>query len=83
MSRQDEIRAVLTAHAHLRTGASGVGVDDSLYGLGMTSHASVRVMLALEDAFDVEIPDRFLTKETFESVRSIDAMLDAISVSAS
>ena len=33
-----------------------------LYAAGMTSHASVNVMLALEDAFDIEFPDELLTK---------------------
>jgi acyl carrier protein len=30
-------------------------------------------MLALEEAFDVEFPDRMLTRAVFESVRSITA----------
>ena len=37
----------------------------------MTSHASVNVMLALEDAFDVEFPDEMLKRSVFESVASI------------
>jgi acyl carrier protein len=79
MSRVEQIRDVLNTYASLRVEVATVGVDDSLYALGMTSHASVRVMLGLEDAFDVEIPDRFLVKTTFDSVRSIDEMLAEIS----
>jgi len=41
----------------------------------MTSHASVNVMLALEDHFDVEFPDRMLKRDVFES---IDAIASAI-----
>ena len=37
----------------------------------MTSHASVNVMLALEDAFDIEFPDALLTKHTFCTVATI------------
>jgi acyl carrier protein len=37
----------------------------------MSSHASVNVMLALEDAFDVEFPDRMLTREVFETLGAI------------
>ena len=37
----------------------------------MSSHASVGVMLALEDAFDVEFPDNMLKRCVFESVTSI------------
>ena len=42
----------------------------------MTSHASVNVMLALEDAFDVEFPDEMLKRSVFESVASIAARAD-------
>jgi acyl carrier protein len=37
----------------------------------MTSHASINVMLALEEHFDVEFPDRMLTRSVFASVGSI------------
>ncbi len=39
----------------------------------MTSHASVNVMLAVEDAFGIEFPERMLKKSTFESVSAIRA----------
>lgn len=42
-----------------------------LYDAGMTSHASVRFMLALEDAFDLEFPDDMLKRETFASIAVI------------
>jgi acyl carrier protein len=37
----------------------------------MTSHASVNVMLALEDHFDLEFPDRMLKRSVFESIDAI------------
>jgi acyl carrier protein len=39
----------------------------------MTSHASVNVMLALEDAFDIEFSESMLKKSTFESISAIRA----------
>jgi acyl carrier protein len=39
----------------------------------MTSHASVNVMLALEDAFDIEFAEEMLKKSTFESIAAIRA----------
>jgi len=44
----------------------------------MTSHASVNVMLALEEAFDVEFPESMLRKSTFESVAAIRTALDGL-----
>ena len=46
----------------------------------MTSQASVNVMLALEDAFDIEFPDRMLTRSVFESIGSISAALTELDV---
>ena len=53
-------------------------VDDQadLYELGLTSHASVDVMLALEDAFDIEFPEEVLKKSTFESVHNIAQVIE-------
>ena len=45
--------------------------EESLYDAGMTSHASVSVMLALEDTFDIEFPDSMLSRRVFESIASI------------
>jgi acyl carrier protein len=65
------IRDVLQAHARLPVDISTIGNDDDLFQAGMTSHASVNVMLGLEEAFDVEFPETMLTKSTFESIGAI------------
>ena len=54
---------------------SRIGRGDDLYRAGLTSHASVNVMLGLEDAFDVEFPDAMLRKRTFESIEAIEGAL--------
>ena len=48
-------------------------IDDrsDLYQAGLTSLATVGLMLAIEDAFDIEFPDALLSRKTF---RSIDAL---------
>jgi acyl carrier protein len=65
------IREILTENGRLPIDISSLGDHADLYQAGMTSHASVNVMLALEDAFDIEFPDAKLRKATFESVASI------------
>ena len=55
--------------------------EDDLYQAGMTSHASVNVMLALEDEFDIEFPERMLRKSTFESVAAIRVAISELSES--
>ena len=70
-----EVRQVLKAHGRLAADVDQIGDADDLYRLGMTSHASVNVMLALEEAFDVEFPDRMLQKSTFSSITAIATAL--------
>jgi acyl carrier protein len=72
---QKKIRDVLVAHGRMAVNAGEVDDQADLYDLGLTSHASVDVMLALEDAFDIEFPDEVLKKSTFASVRNIEQVI--------
>jgi acyl carrier protein len=71
----DTIRTILSEHGHLPVEVGKLSDDDDLYQAGMTSHASVNVMLALEDEFDIEFPEAMLRKSTFESVAAIRVAL--------
>jgi acyl carrier protein len=71
----EKIRTSIGDHARLPINISDLADDADLYQAGMTSHASVNVMLALEDAFDIEFPDHMLKRSVFESVASIRAAL--------
>ena len=66
-----QVRDVLAAHGRMAVDPHEVDDQADLYKLGLTSHASVDVMLALEEAFDIEFPDEVLKKSTFESVHNI------------
>jgi acyl carrier protein len=72
------IRKVLDEHGKLATDANTVDSDEDLYGSGLTSHATVNVMLGLEDEFDVEFPNDLLKKTTFQSIRAIREALTEI-----
>lgn len=76
----DEIRRILSEQGRLPVDTAMLDEDDDLYAAGMTSHASVNVMLGLEDAFDVEFPDRMLSRDVFTSVGSIRAALVELGV---
>jgi acyl carrier protein len=73
------IRSVLREHARLPVDIDTLGDDADLFAAGMTSHASVNLMLALEDAFDIEFPDRMLTRGVFDSVSAIAAAIAELS----
>ena len=76
---EEAIRTILAEHGHLPVELDKLRDEDDLYQAGMTSHASVNVMLALEDEFDIEFPEKMLRKSTFESVAAIRVAISELS----
>jgi acyl carrier protein len=52
--------------------------DADLREAGLASMASVKLMLAIEAAYDVAIPDAELTPENFRSIATIEALLERL-----
>lgn len=80
---EELIRSTLAQHGHLKVDAMSFGSADDLYAVGLTSHATVNVMLALEDEIGIEFPERLLRKATFATIDSIDASLTGLTGEAS
>jgi acyl carrier protein len=76
----ETIRQIVETHGRIPIPVASLKDNDDLFEAGMTSHASVNVMLALEDQFDVEYPDALLRKSTFESVDAIRIALQSLGV---
>ena len=74
----NQIREVLAAHGRMAVDPHEVDDQADLYELGLTSHASVDVMLALEDEFDIEFPEEVLKKSTFASVYNIAQVVEGL-----
>jgi acyl carrier protein len=69
------LRRILTESARLDVPASSIADSDDLYACGLSSLATVHVMLAIEDEFNIEIPDRMLTRRLFSSIDSLAAAI--------
>lgn len=67
----EKIRDTLRQYARLNRDVSSIAEDADLYACGLTSHATVNLMLGLEDAFQVEFPERMLRRRTFETIGNI------------
>jgi len=76
------IRQVIREHGHLPVEIAAVADDTDLFQAGMTSHASVNLMLGLESEFDVEFPDAMLKRSVFQSVSAIRAALSRLMAAA-
>jgi acyl carrier protein len=73
------IRQVLRDNARLYVPVDEIDDNDDLYLAGMSSLASVNVMLGLEDALDIEFPEQLLKKATFASIAAISEALAVVS----
>jgi acyl carrier protein len=74
------VRVLLKEGGWLQTDIDGLADGADLYAAGLTSHATVNLMLALEEAFDIEFPDRLLKRKTFSSVDTIVEALTEIGI---
>lgn len=71
----EKLREILRDHGKLSADALALPQDADLFGAGLTSFATIQVMLAIEDAFGVEIPDDKLNRKTFASLRALDEVI--------
>ena len=71
----DTIRDVLNQFGGLGADAHLIGLEADLFASGMTSYASVSVMLALEDTLAITFPESMLRRSTFQT---IDALAGSI-----
>ncbi|HET9958004.1 MAG TPA: acyl carrier protein [Polyangiaceae bacterium] len=74
----EDIREILQQHARLGVDANSLSPDSDLYDAGLTSHATVNLMLALEDRFQVEFPDELMDRGSFASISSIRSAIEQI-----
>ena len=74
----DKIRRILKEHGRLSQDVESLGEDADLYQAGLTSHASVNVMLALEGGFDIEFPDAMLKRSSFQTIGAIRASIEEL-----
>jgi acyl carrier protein len=75
---KEEIREILHEHGRLTRDARALADDADLYQMGMTSHAGINVMLAIESKFDIEFPDRMLRRGVFGSISAMSAAVEEL-----
>ncbi|MAB01166.1 MAG: acyl carrier protein [Stappia sp.] len=78
MSSTEAIREILASHGKLPVDVASLADDADLYAAGLSSFASVQLMLAIEDRFDIEFPENRLNRKTFASIAAISTAVDEI-----
>ena len=73
-----QIHEIIYDHAGIELKNFRLDDDTDLYKHGMKSFASVQLMMALEDVFDVEFPDGMLKRTTFRSPAAIEKAIQTL-----
>jgi acyl carrier protein len=79
---EQKIRQVLADVARLRADPLALPAEADLYGVGLSSLATVDVMMSLEDRFGVEFPERLLNRRTFGSIGAIRSAIAELLLAA-
>lgn len=72
------LRDILANQGRLAASIDSLSDDADLYAAGLDSLAIVNVMLAVEDRFDVEIPDADLNRGLFASISALSTVLQRL-----
>ena len=72
------VRAILREHGRLSVPVDQLENSSDLHSAGLTSLATVGLMLALEDYFDIEFPDALLSRQTFSSIDALVAAVEGL-----
>ena len=65
-----------------RGGVRAISADQSLTDAGLTSLDMVNLMLAIEDEFEIEIPQRQMTPANFRSIAAIETLVSMLAAVA-
>lgn len=72
------IREILKTTGKLPVDVATLGDEADLYNAGLTSFGTVELMMALEDAFEVEFPDTMMNRRNFASIAAIESAIRTI-----
>ena len=68
---QDQVRRILAQNGRLAVPVDSLAEDADLFAAGLDSLAMVNVLMSIEEHFDIELPDEFLSRRTFASIDAI------------
>jgi acyl carrier protein len=74
----ERIRQIVIEHSGLADSVADLPATADLWQAGMDSLATIRIIIAVEREFQVELPDRVLTQQAFQSISAISAVVSQV-----
>jgi acyl carrier protein len=75
---KDQLRKIVRDHAGLNLPLENIEDSTDLYRAGMSSQASVVLMIALEGEFGIEFPDAMLSRGVFANIDTIASAVETV-----
>ena len=66
----------------VKRGVTSVAASQNLTEVGLTSLDMVNLMLAIEDEFGIEIPERQMTPANFRTIAAIERLVSTLAMAA-
>jgi acyl carrier protein len=82
LTARTQIVEIIGALLAKRGGGPPLAWDQNLTDAGLTSLDMVNLMLAIEDSFDIEIPQRQMTPANFRSIATIETLVSTVAMAA-
>ena len=75
---KDQLKGIVKTHARINLPLEEIGDTTDLYRAGMSSQASVTLMIAVESEFGIEFPDSMLSRDIFSSIETIGDAVETV-----
>ncbi len=75
---RDQLREIVKNHARIHLPLEEISDTTDLYRAGMSSQASVVLMIAVEGEFGIEFPDSMLSRDVFSSIENIASAVETV-----
>lgn len=82
ISAQELISGIVQGLLAKRAVATSVDAAQNLTDIGLTSLDMVNLMLAVEDEFGIEIPQRQMIPANFRSIAAIENLVNTVALAA-
>lgn len=79
---RDQISSIVRTLIAKRSAVPFIDPAQDLTDIGLTSLDMVNLMLAIEDEFEIEIPQRQMTPANFRSILAIETLVTRVALAA-
>ena len=79
---REQITEIVEAMLIRRDRSPNIAADASLTDAGLTSLDMVNLIMAIEDRFEIEIPQRRMTPANFRTIAAIEQLVAGLALAA-